>query len=115
MKIVINHLQRRETLYLANFFINIKREDIFLQAVNYLQENDEQLTIQDLIPKMGQLSENPFSFKHMKRRLPDYFDERVIITEIKGKPNITPLKSTVPNILQNFYSLAKPEDPEIHF
>ena len=72
MKFVINHLPRRETLYLANFFKNIKQEAAFSLAVNYLQENDEQLTIQDLIPKMGQLSEHPFSFKHRKRRLPDY-------------------------------------------
>ena len=47
----------------------IRREDAFLQAVNYLLENDEeQLTIHDFITKMDQLCENPFRFKHMKRR-----------------------------------------------
>ena len=56
--------------------LDIKREDAFLQAVNYLLENDEeQLTIHDLITQMDQLCENPFSFKHMKRRLLDYFGE----------------------------------------
>ena len=35
---------------------DIKREDAFLQTVNYLLKNDEeQLTIHDLITKMGQL------------------------------------------------------------
>ena len=62
---------------------------------------------------MGKLSENPLSFKHMKRRLPDYFGENVIITETKDKPNIITLRSTASNILQKFYSLPKPEDPEI--
>ena len=53
---------------------DIKREDVFLPAINYLLENDEeQLAIHDLKTKMGQLCENPFSFKHMKRRLLDYF------------------------------------------
>ena len=62
---------------------------------------------------MGKLSENLFSFKHMKRRLPDYFAEKVIITEMKGKPNIITLRSTDSDILQKFYSLPKPEDCEI--
>ena len=53
---------------------DIKREDAFLQAVNYLLENnEEQLTIHDLITKMDQLCENPFSFNPMKRRLLYYF------------------------------------------
>ena len=60
--------------------IDIKREDAFLQAVHYLQENDEeQLTILDLITKICQVCETPFSFKHMKRRVRDYFGERIIL------------------------------------
>ena len=43
MMFVINHLPRRETLYQVKYLI-----------LNYLQENyKEQLTIQDLITKMG--------------------------------------------------------------
>ena len=49
----------------------------------------------------------------MKRRLLDYFGERIIITEMKNKPNIITLRSTASNILQEFYSLLKAEDPEI--
>ena len=62
---------------------------------------------------MGKLSENLFSFKNMKRRLPNYFGEKIIITEMKGKPNIITLRSTDSNILQKFYSLPKTEDPGI--
>ena len=62
---------------------------------------------------MGQLFKTPFSFKHMKRRLLDHHGERVIITEVKGKPNIVTLRSTTSNILKKFYSLPYSEDPEI--
>lgn len=45
--------------------VDSSREDAFLQAVNYLVENDEeQLTIADLVEKMGEFSEEPFSVKH---------------------------------------------------
>ena len=37
--------------------------------------------------KMGQFCENPFSFKHMKRRSLDYFGERVIRTSDGGNGN----------------------------
>ena len=85
-----------------------------MQAVNYLLENDEeQLTIQDLITKMGQFCESPFSFKHMKRRLLDYFDEIVIIIEMKAKLNINTLRSMASNIFQKCYSLPKPKGHEI--
>ena len=94
-------------------YFYIKRENAFLQAVFYLEEDDEeQLTIQDLITKIGQLCENLFSFKHMKKRLLDYFNEIIIVTEMKGKPNIITLRSTASNILHEFYSLPKSEDPE---
>ena len=41
----------------------------------------------------------------MNRRLLDHYGERVIFTEVKGKPNIITLRSTASNILKNFYSL----------
>ena len=63
-------VNKRKTV--SGQMFDIKREDAFLQSVNYLQENDEeQLTIKDLKTKMDQLCKSPFSFKHMKRRLLD--------------------------------------------
>ena len=71
----MNHFLQTEKLYLVICLI-LNEKMPFLQAVNYLlKKDDEQLTIHDLITKMGQLCENPFSFKHMKRRLLDYFGE----------------------------------------
>ena len=56
--------KKRNTVSGRNF--DIKQEDAFLKAANFLKENDEeQLTIQDLVLQMGQLCGNPFSFKLM--------------------------------------------------
>ena len=49
----------------------------------------------------------------MKRKLFDYFGGRVIITEVKGKPNIIILRIIASNIFQKCYSLPKLEGHEI--
>ena len=49
----------------------------------------------------------------MKMRLLDHCGDRVIISEVKGKPNIITLRSTASNILKKFYSLPYSEDPDI--
>ena len=82
----------------SGWIIDIKREDAFLQAVNYLQEK-----VQFKIEKC-QLCKTPFSFKHMKKRLLNHYSERAIITEVKGKPNKITLRSTASYILKDFYS-----------
>ena len=62
---------------------------------------------------MDQLCESSFSFKHMKRRLLDYFGERVIITEMRGQLNIITLRSMASNIFQKCNSLPKPKGYEL--
>ena len=49
----------------------------------------------------------------MNRRLLDHYGERVIITKVKGNPNIITLRTTASNILKNSYSLPRSEDPKI--
>ena len=67
--------KKRNTVSGRIFYI--KREDACLQAAIYLMEknNEEQLTIEDLVLKMDQLCENPFNLKHMKRRLLDILEK----------------------------------------
>ena len=62
---------------------------------------------------MDKLSENLFNFKRIKKRLPDYLRDRVIITEMKGKPNIFTFRSTASYIIHKFKRLPKPEASEI--
>jgi len=93
--------------------VDISREDAFLQAVNYFEENDEeQLTVRNLVEKMGEFSEEPFSVKHTKRRLQEYFGDKIIFSEINGTPNIVTARSTASKILQYFYNLPKEDDIE---
>ena len=54
-----------------------------------------------------------FSFKHMIRKLLDYFGERVIITEMKRKLIIITLRSMASYIFQKCYSLPKSESHEL--
>ena len=69
-----------------------ERTDAFLEVVSYLEENDdEQITISDLIRRMeDDLIESDYSAygpQHMKMKLQELYGDRIIITEINGKPN----------------------------
>ena len=70
----------------------------------------------DLIAKMKDYLEDtdiePFSFKHMKKRLIDHFKDRIIITELAGKSNVVTFRSTASVILHQFYESPKNEDSE---
>ena len=88
-----------------------------MNVTNYLEDNDkEQITINDLIAKMKDYLENtdiePFSFKHMNKRLIDHFKDRIIITELAGKSNVVTFRSTASVILHQFYESPKNEDSE---
>ena len=74
-------------------------DEAFLATVKYLEENDDaQVTVHDLIQKMSEyLSEYdiaPYSFKYMKKRLQDHFQDTILITEVDGKSNIVTFKRT---------------------
>jgi len=92
----------------------------FLSVVNYLEEyDDEQITIGDLINKMSVfLKENksysdPYSFRHMKRKLNDYFGNRIIIAEVCGKANVVTFRATASSILEKYYAnTTRNENPE---
>ena len=43
------------------------------------------------------------SFPHMKKRLKEYFGNKIITTDINGKPNVIAFYSTASAILQQFY------------
>ena len=41
--------------------------------------------------------------QHMKRKLQELYGDRIIITEINGKPNVVTFRSTAKAVLQDFY------------
>ena len=64
-----------------------------MEVTSYLEDNDDkQITINDLIDLMNQKLEstdyNAYSYTYMKNRLQEHFGERIVWTEINGKPNV---------------------------
>ena len=92
-----------------------ERSEAFLQVTRYLEQNDdEQITIHDLINHMrsviAEKNCEPYSFPYMKCKLLKHFEERIIIGEINGKPNVATFHSTASRILHDFHS-QKHKDP----
>lgn len=85
-----------------------ERTAAFLEVVKYLEENDdEQITINDLIDlmqqKLAHSEHEGYGYTHMKTRLQEHFGEKIIYTEINGKPNVVTLRTTARVVLQDYY------------
>ena len=83
-----------------------ERAKAFLEVASYLEDNDdEQITINDLIDLMNQkLDYDAYSYTHMKTRLLEHFGNRIVQTEINGKPNVITFRTTARVVLQDYYS-----------
>ncbi|CAH3160575.1 unnamed protein product [Porites lobata] len=89
-----------------------EKNDAFLKVARFLQENDdEQITVVDLVEKMEEYladsASTAYGRTHMKARLQEHFGDQIIITEINGKPNVVTFRSTVANILHDFHAQPK--------
>ena len=85
-----------------------QRADAFLEAVRFFEENDdEQITIYDLIQCMERnLADSElsaYSNPHMQQKL-EHFGDKIILTEINGKPNVVTFRNKVKNVLHDFYN-----------
>jgi len=90
--------------------------DAFLEVASFLAENDdEQITIQDLIcrmeDKLVDSNQDAYSYKYMQQKLHEHFGEQIVLTEINGKPNVVTFRTKASALLQDFYSHQK-ADPE---
>ena len=87
------------------------RDEAFLNVCKYLEDNDdEQLTMSDLVSKMEEYCNDKidaYSKKHMKRKIIDHFGEEVLISNSQTKEDVVTLKSTAKKILSEY--LASPE------
>lgn len=80
-----------------------------MEVARYLEENDdEQITINHLIDlmeqKLADTEHETYGFTHMKTRLREHFGERIIQTEINGKPNMVTFRTTARVVLQEYYT-----------
>ena len=93
-----------------------ERFNAFLEVANFLEENDnEQITINDLVSRMENNLKGSecqaYGDTQIKFKLKEQFGDRIIHTEINGKPNVVTFRSTAKAILQDFYAHRK-ADPE---
>ena len=92
--------------------------EAFLKVIEYLEHNDdEQITINTLIQKMAEYIDDidiqPYGFTYMKAQIQKHFGNKVIITEVNGRPNVVTFWSTATAILQEFHSQSKVQNVEI--
>ena len=81
--------------------------DAFLEVATFLKENDdEQITIQDLIQRMEEnlanTEQSAYSYPHMQQRFKEHFGNKIIRTEINGKPNVLLLQTRLGKCCKNF-------------
>ena len=89
------------------------KEYAFFKVAAFLQENDdEQVTIGDLVLKMREYCEDPYSTKYMKKKLRNHFGNDLLITNINGKPDVATFWNTAADIFDKFYQTPKETDPE---
>ena len=90
------------------------RAEAFLEVVSYLEDNDdEQITINDLIDLMNQKLANTdydaYGYTYMKTGFQEHFGKRMVQTKINGKPDVITFRTTARVVLQDFYSKRQQE------
>ena len=87
--------------------INTKLDDAYEKVCLHLKEkeaNDELVTIKELFQYMETLSpEDHYSPKHLKRKLLEDFDGRIMISNVNGKQDVVTFVTTAAFILDNFH------------
>ena len=82
-----------------------------MHFLRLLDNNDEQITVSDLIRHMeDNLVESDYSAyspQHIKQKLQELYGDRIIFTEINGISNVVTFRSTAKTILQDFYQQKK--------
>ena len=73
--------------------VNAAAEEAFEKICSHLEENDdEQTTVSDLVQRMkatlGESSTEVYSTKYMKKKLQQRFRDKIVFTEINGKPKV---------------------------
>ena len=93
----------------------LDRTEAFLEVANFLEENDdEQITISDLISKMEAILDgseySAYSRVHMRSKLKEHFGDNIVIAHINGKSDVVTFRNTAATILQDFYNSRQKPD-----
>ena len=79
----------------------VKKKTGFVKVVKFREDNDdERITVGDLVEKMEQYlndtESEAYGRSHMKTKLLEYFGDKIMITDINGKPNVVTFRTTRP-------------------
>ena len=93
------------------------KSEAFLKVTEFIVENDEeQLTIPDLVGKMQEYLEGtgepPYSAVYMKEKLKEHFGDKIVIITVNNR-NVVTFHSTAPSIISEFYKQPKVDDYEV--
>lgn len=98
----INHLQQEEKLTQAAFQRLIEE---------FLEYDDEQTRVGELVDCMRELCHDPYSLPYMKKKILEYF-ESLYITQIGNRLNIVTIKRHAGEILKKFHVDSREEGGE---
>ncbi len=94
--------------------VDLIQEECFQKVVTYFEKNDdEQITVNDLCLKMAEyLKEancnvSAYVPKRMKQRMEEKFKDKILITELHGRPNVITFVPKASSILFDFYNKSK--------
>ena len=94
------------------------KNQAFVKVVKFLEDNDdEQITVSDLVEKMEEYlndtESEAYGRSHMKTKLLQHFGDKIMITDINGKPNVVTFRTTATAILQEFHFREHQDDLDI--
>ena len=94
---------------------NEEKKQAFVKVAKFLEDNDdEQITVGDLVEKMDNTDSEAYGRSHMKTKLLEHFGDKIILTDINGKPNVVTFRTTAKAILQEFHFLEHQDDLDIN-
>ena len=91
---------------------NIEREESFRAVISSFRSEDEscQTSIPDLVKRMSNVSDDPYTAKYMKQKLLEEFPDEVEISNKDGKEDVVTFKESVTRILRKFYESPKSDE-----
>ena len=85
--------------------VDTEKEEVFLEVAEFLgNHNDEQFTLSEIVKMMDEKlnSSEAYTAKWLRKRLQEYFEEKIIFTSTSGKYNVITFAETVSKILHDF-------------
>lgn len=96
--------------------VDTDSSDAFVKTCEWLQENcQEPISVSDLVEKMRSFlpeESEPYSSRHLKKKLHDWFGDNIIISGTDGKCNMITFGKTVSNIILDYHKQKRLDDPD---